>query len=59
MEKVVNDKKIVHTRKVECEGGTGALGHPLVYLHIKEPEGKVVCPYCSKNFIYVDPDKTK
>ena len=35
---------------VGCDGGGGALGHPLVYLRI-EPEGDVVCPYCSRRFV--------
>jgi uncharacterized Zn-finger protein len=32
---------------VGCDGGGGALGHPLVYLTL-DAEGKVVCPYCSR-----------
>ena len=41
---------IVTDRVVGCDGGGGALGHPLVYLRI-EPEGDVVCPYCSRRFV--------
>lgn len=40
----------VTSRTVGCDGGGGALGHPLVYLHI-EPSGAVVCPYCSRRFV--------
>jgi uncharacterized Zn-finger protein len=35
---------------VACNGGGGALGHPLVYLNLST-EGKVECPYCSRLFI--------
>jgi len=35
---------------VACNGGGGALGHPLVYLNLSA-EGKVECPYCSRLFI--------
>lgn len=41
---------VVTDRVVGCDGGGGALGHPLVYLRI-EPEGDVVCPYCSRRFV--------
>ena len=35
---------------VKCEGGGLPLGHPRIYLNLKE-EGKVICPYCSQVFI--------
>lgn len=35
---------------VSCNGGGGALGHPLVYLHTDE-DGEVICPYCSRHFV--------
>ncbi len=39
----------VDERTVPCDGGTTALGHPRVFLHI---EGKdVVCPYCSRTYV--------
>jgi uncharacterized Zn-finger protein len=44
------DAIIVTTPVVGCDGGGGALGHPLVYLRI-EREGEVVCPYCSLRFV--------
>lgn len=42
----------VYTNKntVSCEGNNPALGHPRVFLKLKD--GKVVCPYCSKTFIF-------
>jgi uncharacterized Zn-finger protein len=35
---------------VGCDGGGGALGHPLVYLNLA-PAGKAECPYCSRLFL--------
>jgi uncharacterized Zn-finger protein len=35
---------------VGCDGGGGALGHPLVYLNLG-PEGRVDCPYCGRRYI--------
>jgi len=40
---------VVDSRTVACDGGTGALGHPRVWLHI---EGKqTFCPWCSRIFV--------
>ena len=39
----------VQERRVYCDGGGGALGHPGVYLYI-EGAGHVACPYCSRRF---------
>jgi uncharacterized Zn-finger protein len=39
----------VNSKKVSCEGGSGASSHPLVYLNMGNKDF-VVCPYCSKNF---------
>jgi uncharacterized Zn-finger protein len=41
----------VNTHSVACDGGGGALGHPLVYLAI-DKTGRVECPYCSRLFVY-------
>jgi uncharacterized Zn-finger protein len=41
---------VVETAVVGCDGGGGALGHPLVYLHIDDAGG-IVCPYCSRRFV--------
>ena len=40
------------SKQVTCDGGKGALGHPRVYLHIEDDTGKVVCPYCSRTYVY-------
>jgi uncharacterized Zn-finger protein len=35
---------------VKCMGGGFLFGHPLIYLNLGEA-GRVVCPYCSQEFI--------
>tara|TARA_B100001179_G_C18279903_1_gene270536 strand:+ start:326 stop:520 length:195 start_codon:yes stop_codon:yes gene_type:complete len=45
----VNDKKVV------CEGSSGPLGHPRVYLHIDDETNQIQCPYCSRLFKYKAP----
>lgn len=35
---------------VGCDGGGGALGHPLVYLNLGA-NGRVDCPYCGRRFV--------
>ncbi|MBK8174737.1 MAG: zinc-finger domain-containing protein [Rhodospirillales bacterium] len=49
----VDDSTVVESRTVHCDGGGGTLGHPRVYLTI-EPEGSVVCPYCSRRFVLAE-----
>ena len=39
----------VSERVVACDGGEGALGHPLVYLRIEDRQ--VMCPYCSRLYV--------
>ena len=39
--------EIVSSKKVSCDGGGGALGHPKVYLEMGD-ENEIICPYCSK-----------
>lgn len=46
----------VNSLEVVCDGGQGALGHPRVYLHIEGQDGFVVCPYCSRTFLYAGGD---
>jgi uncharacterized Zn-finger protein len=42
----------VGTRTVGCDGGGGALGHPLVYLRIEGTQ--VTCPYCSRTYVLAE-----
>ena len=45
---------VVQSPRVACDGGGGALGHPLVYMQMGE-EGFVECGYCDRRFV-LDPD---
>jgi uncharacterized Zn-finger protein len=40
----------VHKRRVSCDGGGGALGHPRVYLEMGE-KTEVECGYCDRRFV--------
>lgn len=51
-EMVPPDIEIVTTRRVSCDGGEGALGHPRVWLSIDEEQGWVECGYCDKRFVF-------
>lgn len=42
----------VTTRRVACNGGQGATGHPRVWLQIPEEDSWIECPYCDKKFIF-------
>jgi uncharacterized Zn-finger protein len=41
----------VGARRVSCDGGGGALGHPRIYIEIGE-EGFAECGYCDRRFVY-------
>jgi uncharacterized Zn-finger protein len=41
----------VDSRVVGCDGGGGALGHPLVYLNMGDQD-QISCPYCSRHFVF-------
>jgi uncharacterized Zn-finger protein len=41
----------VATTRVACDGGGGALGHPLVYFDVGD-DGSVECGYCDRRFVY-------
>lgn len=38
------------TEKVKCDGGEGALGHPVVYYRF-DGKDRVICGYCDREFI--------
>jgi uncharacterized Zn-finger protein len=40
----------VTKRRVSCDGGGGALGHPRVYLEMGQGR-EVECPYCDRKFV--------
>jgi uncharacterized Zn-finger protein len=39
----------VQTETLFCDGGNNDLGHPRVYLTMKD--GEVDCPYCGRHFV--------
>ena len=41
---------VVGTTRVACDGGGGALGHPLVYMDMGD-DGAVECGYCDRRFV--------
>lgn len=41
------EKIRVEEHRVACDGGGGALGHPLVYLEMGH-QHSVQCPYCGR-----------
>ena len=45
------ETQVVQTRRIACDGGSGALGHPRVWLTIAEDKGYVECGYCDKRFV--------
>lgn len=44
----------VNERRIACNGGGGALGHPRVWYSLED--GEAECGYCDRKFIY-DPAK--
>jgi len=43
----------VATRRICCDGGEGALGHPRIWLTIPE-QGWIDCPYCDARFVLAE-----
>ena len=48
------ETKIVDVRRIACDGGEGALGHPRVWLQISSEQGWVECPYCDTKRVHKD-----
>jgi uncharacterized Zn-finger protein len=40
----------VNAKRIACDGGGGALGHPKVYLEMGE-KSEITCPYCSRHYV--------
>ena len=38
------------SRKLACDGGVGALGHPRVFLNMGT-KSEIDCPYCGRHFV--------
>ena len=49
---VTPDPEVIHVDqlRVSCDGGGGALGHPLVWYSLED--GEAECGYCDRKFIY-------
>ena len=41
----------VGTKRIACDGGEGALGHPRVFLEMGEAD-RVECGYCDRLYVY-------
>ncbi len=41
---------ITESRKVSCDGGGGALGHPKVWYEMGDDD-VVICGYCDRRFV--------
>lgn len=52
------EKIYTNEARVSCDGGGGALGHPLVYLKMGT-DGQVGCPYCDKLYIQTGGESDK
>jgi uncharacterized Zn-finger protein len=42
---------VVKSKRVSCDGGGGALGHPKVYYDMGEADS-VDCLYCDRRYVY-------
>lgn len=49
--------EVIHVdkRRVACDGGGGALGHPKVWYSLED--GEAECGYCDRKFVYA-PEKS-
>lgn len=47
------ETEVVHSHRIACDGGEGALGHPRVWLSIPV-SGWIDCPYCDKRFVLAE-----
>ena len=45
------ETRTVHSARIACDGGEGALGHPRVWLSIPAEAGFIDCPYCDARFV--------
>jgi uncharacterized Zn-finger protein len=52
------EKISVSSPEISCDGGTGAMGHPKVYLRIEQEKDSIACPYCSRTYILKPEAKT-
>lgn len=48
-----SEEIFVSQKRVACDGGGGALGHPLVYMEMGE-DTSVECKYCDRVFVLAE-----
>ena len=50
---LVDGEEVVITDRmhVQCDGGSGALGHPIEYLTLAKG-GQAVCKYCDRRYVH-------
>ena len=48
------ETKTVTTRRIACDGGEGALGHPRVWLTIPQDKGWVECGDCDARYVLAE-----
>lgn len=51
----VSELIVVNDKRVSCNGGGGALGHPIVFYEMGD-ENFVVCKYCDRRFVLAGSD---
>lgn len=44
----------VSERRIACDGGGGALGHPRVWYSLED--GVAECGYCDRRYVYKEPE---
>jgi uncharacterized Zn-finger protein len=46
------DPEVIYAdkRRISCDGGGGALGHPVVWYSLED--GEAECGYCDRKFVY-------
>lgn len=57
MPKLKNDVILTTSKRVACDGGGGALGHPKIWLDMGQ-DTQVRCKYCDRVFT-LDPKASK
>jgi uncharacterized Zn-finger protein len=48
----VDPTNVIETdsQRVACDGGGGSLGHPRVFINLRE-DGAGACPYCGRQYV--------